>query len=56
MEQRHRRDLYDFDDPMSDSDYDDLDESTFSLSAREIVEETLDEPLLSEMIFCRPRL
>ena len=28
MEQRHRRDLYDFDDPMSDSDYDDLDEWT----------------------------
>ncbi len=33
-------------------DYDDLDEANFALSAREIVEQTIDEPLLSEMIFC----
>jgi len=33
-------------------DYDDLDEASFGLSAREIVEQTLDEPLLAEMIFC----
>ena len=28
LEDHHRYDLYDFDDPMSDSDYDDLDEET----------------------------
>lgn len=28
LEEFHRHDLYDFDDPMSDSDYDDLDEET----------------------------
>ena len=28
LEERHPHDLYDFDDPMSDSDYDDLDEDT----------------------------
>ena len=33
-------------------DYDDLDDSNFALSAREIVEETIGDPLLSEMIFC----
>ncbi len=33
-------------------DYDDLDESNFALSARDIVEETITDPLLVEMIFC----
>lgn len=28
LEDYHRHDLFDFDDPMSDSDYDDLDEDT----------------------------
>ncbi|MCA9268015.1 MAG: NAD(P)/FAD-dependent oxidoreductase [Planctomycetales bacterium] len=33
-------------------DYDDLDESTFSLSARAMVEESITDPLLVEMLFC----
>lgn len=34
------------------ADYDDIDESTFNLSARDIVEETITDPLLSEMLIC----
>jgi phytoene dehydrogenase-like protein len=33
-------------------DYDDIGEASFTLSAREIVEETITDQLLSEMIFC----
>ncbi len=33
-------------------DYDDLDEETHRLSAREVVSSTIDDPLLVEMIFC----
>ncbi|MEL7500334.1 MAG: NAD(P)/FAD-dependent oxidoreductase [Planctomycetota bacterium] len=33
-------------------DYDDLDQSSFELSAREILNETISEPLLIEMILC----
>ena len=33
-------------------DYDDLDQETFDLSARQIVSETISDPLLVEMLFC----
>ncbi|MCA9217008.1 MAG: NAD(P)/FAD-dependent oxidoreductase [Planctomycetales bacterium] len=33
-------------------DYDDLDQDTFDLSARQIVGETITDPLLVEMLFC----
>jgi phytoene dehydrogenase-like protein len=33
-------------------DYDDLDQATFNLSARPILEETLSDPLLIEMLLC----
>lgn len=34
------------------ADYDDLDQAAFELSAREILNETISEPLLIEMILC----
>ena len=33
-------------------DYDDLDQQSFEMSAREILNETISDPLLIEMIFC----
>ena len=33
-------------------DYDDLDQETFDLSAREVLNEVLSDPLLIEMLFC----
>jgi phytoene dehydrogenase-like protein len=33
-------------------DYDDIDQATFGLSARQIVDETITDPLLAEMLFC----
>ena len=33
-------------------DYDDLGEASFAMSAREVVEETITDPLLVEMLFC----
>ena len=33
-------------------EYDDLDQETFDLSARQVVSETIDDPLLVEMLFC----
>ena len=34
------------------SDYDDLDQASFEISGREVVSETISEPMLVEMIFC----
>jgi phytoene dehydrogenase-like protein len=34
------------------SDYDDLDQETFEISGRKVLEETISEPLLIEMILC----
>ena len=34
------------------SDYDDLDQASFEISGRQVVSETITEPMLVEMIFC----
>jgi phytoene dehydrogenase-like protein len=34
------------------ADYDDLDQDTYSLSARQVIAETIDDPLLIEMLLC----
>ena len=34
------------------ADYDDLDQDAFEISGRKVLEETIDDPLLIEMIFC----